>query len=828
MAQTIPLNNLYETYFLDYASYVILERAVPTLEDGFKPVQRRILHSMREMHDGRYHKVANIIGNSMQFHPHGDASIGDAIVNLGQKELLIDTQGNWGDIRTGDSAAASRYIEARLTPFALEVLYSPKITKWQYSYDGRKKEPVTLPVKFPMVLAQGVEGIAVGLSTKILPHNFNELIDASINYLKGKQFELYPDFPTYGIVDVSQYNKGERGGRIRIRATIEEFDSNTLVIKDVPYGTTTTSIIESIVKANDQGKIKVKKVSDNTAEHVEIFVYLPPNTSKSILINALYAFTDCETSISPNACVIYEDRPVFLSVDEILKISTDRTMEMLRQELEIKKKELKEAILFSSLEKIFIDNRIYRDFDNKGESFEEVLQIIDRGLEPHKELFYREITRDDLLRLTEIRIKRISRYDSSKAEEQLKKYEEDLAQTEYHLAHLREFTIAFFAELKKKYGTGKERKTRIATFDQIEASEVAANNVKLYIDREGGFIGTSLKRDELLFECSDLDDIVVFKDNGTFMVTKVGEKTFVGKNILHANVWKKNDERMVYHMAYLDAKSGTSFVKRFQISSITRDREYDLTTGERGNKVWYFSANPNGEAEIVQVKLNQSSKARKKIFEFDFATIDIKGRNSKGNILTKYPIRSVKLLERGGSTLGGLDVYWDLDTGRINSDERGEYIGNFVGEDAFIVFYIQGEYEIVTYRNMLRFDPHAVRYLGKFDQEAVYTLIYRDGETKTDFIKRFKIETTTLEKRFPIINVHRSSQIHFVGRGIENRVEVIYKDGRKKEKAKFRPSDLMDVKGWRAQGNKFPVQQIEKVELQQPDNEDLNQQAQLF
>lgn len=617
LQETVHVTGMYKNWFLDYASYVILERAVPAIQDGLKPVQRRILHAMKEMDDGRYNKVANIIGSTMQYHPHGDASIGDAITALGQKELLIDQQGNWGDIRTGDSAAAPRYIEARLSKFALEVLYNPQTTEWQLSYDGRKKEPVTLPVKFPLLLAQGVEGIAVGLSTKVLPHNFCELLLGSIDILKGKKVKIYPDFATGGYADFSDYNEGLRGGRIKVRAKIEELDKKTLIIRDIPFGTTTPNLIDSIVKANDKGKIKIKKVVDNTAKDVEILVSLAPGQSPDITIDALYAFTDCEVSIAPNSCVILEDKPVFLSVNEMLKISTDQTVDLLRRELEIKRGELQEKILFSSLEKIFIENRIYRDIE-ECETWEAVIDTIDKGLEPFKAQFYRVITTDDIVRLTEIKIKRISRFDAFKADELLKKLAEDLEQVEYNLIHLTEFAIDYFRNLLDKYGKGRERKTEIRAFDTIAATVVAANNAKLYVNREDGFIGYGLKKDEYISECSDLDDIIVFRRDGKMVVTKIADKTFVGKNIEYAAVFNKNDERMVYNMVYLDGKTGRAMVKRFNVQGITRDKEYDLTKGEKGSHMLYFTANPNGEAETIQVYLSSRSKARIKVFDFDF------------------------------------------------------------------------------------------------------------------------------------------------------------------------------------------------------------------
>ncbi|TXI71225.1 MAG: DNA gyrase/topoisomerase IV subunit A, partial [Cyclobacteriaceae bacterium] len=665
------LDGLYQNWFLDYASYVILERAVPRIEDGLKPVQRRIMHSLKEMDDGRFNKVANVIGSTMQYHPHGDAAIGEAIVNIGQKDLLLDTQGNWGDVRTGDSAAAPRYIEARLSKFALDVVYNAQTTEWQLSYDGRKKEPVTLPVKFPLLLAQGVEGIAVGLSTKILPHNFVELIKASIDVLKGKNPKIFPDFLTGGIADFSEYDQGYRGGKIKVRAKIEIVDKKTLAIKEIPFSTTTSSLMDSIVKASEKGKIKVKQVVDNTAKDVEILVHLQSGISPEVAIDALYAFTDCEISISPNACVIVEDKPQFMKVNEILKYNTEQTVQLLKQELQIKKNELMEKILFSSLEKIFIEKRIYRDIEN-CETFEEVITTTDKGLKPYKKQFYREITRDDILRLLEIRIKRISKYDSFKADELLKDLENELKQTLHHLKHLTEYAIAYYQNLLDKYGKGRERKTEIKSFQSVTATEVIANNQKLYVNREDGFVGWGLRKDEFIADCSELDDIIVIRKDGKALVSRIGERKFMGKDILHIGVWRKGDERMVYNLIYSDGKSGTTFAKRFNMPAIIRDKEYSLDQGNPNSKVHYLSANPNGEAEVVEVKLSQSSTARKKIFEFDFSELEIKGRGARGNTITKYPVRKVDFKEAKGSTLSGLKLWFDQASGRLNKDERGK------------------------------------------------------------------------------------------------------------------------------------------------------------
>ncbi|MBR9997969.1 MAG: DNA gyrase/topoisomerase IV subunit A, partial [Cyclobacteriaceae bacterium] len=734
----IPVSGMYQSWFLEYASYVILERAVPSIEDGLKPVQRRILHAMWEVDDGRFNKVANIIGNTMQYHPHGDASISDAIVGLGQKELVIDTQGNWGDVRTGDNAAAARYIEARLSKFALEVVFNPQTTHWQMSYDGRKKEPITLPVKFPLLLAHGVEGIAVGLSTKILPHNFIELIDASIDVLKGKKISVYPDFSTGGMADFSEYNEGLRGGKVRVRAKIEELDKKTLIIKDIPFGITTTSLIESIVRANDKGKIKIKKVVDNTAQNVEILVYLAPGQSPHITVDALYAFTDCEISISPNSCVIIEDKPRFISVHEILERCTIQTRDLLKKELEIRRAELLEKILFSSLEKIFIENRIYRDIE-ECETWESVIETIDRGLEPYKAQFYREINREDIIKLTEIKIKRISKFDSFKADEQLKKLQEELAEVEHHLVHLIEYAISYFLGLKEKYGKGKERKTEIRNFDTITATVVAANNQKLYVNRADGFIGWGIKKDEYISECSDMDDIIAFRRDGKFIVAKIAEKVFVGKDIAYTAVFNRNDERMVYNLVYLDGKSGKSMVKRFQVLGITRDKEYDLTRGNPGSKALYFSANPNGEAETITLFLTAASKARKKVFDFDFSTIEIKGRNAQGNTLTRYPVRKIQLKSEGVSTLGGLNIWYDSTIGRLNRDERGEFLGNFKPDDHLLVIYSEGAYRQIPFDISQRFEPDHVCCIEKFDPQKIISAVYFHGGNKSHYIKRFII-----------------------------------------------------------------------------------------
>jgi len=809
---SVPVTGMYKDWFLDYASYVILERAVPAIEDGLKPVQRRILHAMKEMDDGRFNKVANIIGQSMQYHPHGDASIGDAIVNMGQKDLLIETQGNWGDIRTGDSAAAARYIEARLSKFALEVVFNPQTTEWQLSYDGRKREPITLPVKFPLLLAQGVEGIAVGLSTKILPHNFCELIEGSIAILKGEKTNVLPDFPTGGLADFSEYNEGLRGGKIKVRARIEEEDNKTLLIKDIPFGTTTNSLIDSIIKANDKGKIKIKKVVDNTAKDVEIQIQLAPGQSPDMTIDALYAFTDCEVSISPNACVIIDDKPVFLTVNAILEYNTQQTKALLKRELEIRKGELMEKLLFSSLEKIFIENRIYRDIE-ECETWEAVIQTIDKGLDPFKPDFYREITTDDIIRLTEIKIKRISKFDAFKADELMRKLQDELKEVNHNLKHLTAYAIKYYENLLLKYGKGRERKTEIRTFDTIEATVVAANNAKLYVNRADGFVGFGLKKDEFVCDCSDLDDVIVFRRDGKCVVTKIQEKGFVGKDIIHVAVFRKGDERMVYNLIYLDGTSGKAMVKRFQVLAVTRDREYDLTKGTKGSKILYMTANPNGEAEIITVYLTQGAKARIKVFDFDFSTIDIKGRNAGGNILTKYPIRKIQLKMEGVSTLGGLDIYYDASIGRLNTDQRGQIIGNFLGEDKIIVFYKNGEYELTSFELTNRYESKDVLVIEKFVPEKVVSIVYYDGASKTYFVKRFLIETSTMNKKFSVISDHRQSRLLVASTEKQPQIRVNVLKGKEKEVLEFDLDMLIDVKGWKSIGNKLTSHQVLEVSL---------------
>ena len=790
---SVPVTGMYKEWFLDYASYVILERAVPAIEDGLKPVQRRIMHAMKEMDDGRFNKVANIIGQSMQFHPHGDASIGDAIVNMGQKELLIETQGNWGDVRTGDRAAAARYIEARLSKFALEVLFNAQTTEWQLSYDGRKREPVTLPVKFPLLLAQGVEGIAVGLSTKILPHNFCELILASIEILKGNKTNVLPDFITGGFADFSEYNEGLRGGKVKVRARIEEEDSKTLLIKDIPFGVTTDSLIDSILKANDKGKIKIKKVVDNTAKDVEIAIQLAPGVSPDVTIDALYAFTDCEVSISPNACVIIKDTPVFLTVNEILEYNTKQTRALLKRELEIRKGELMEKLLFSSLEKIFIENRIYRDIE-ECTTWDDVLKAIDQGLDPYKPDFYREITTDDLVRLTEIKIKRISKFDTFKADELMKRLQDELKEVNHHLRHLTDYAIAYYENLLAKYGKGRERKTEIRTFDAIQANVVAASNAKLYVNRADGFVGYGLKKDEFVCDCSDLDDIIVIRKDGVCMVSKIQEKNFMGKDILHVAVFRKGDERMVYNFIYLDGGTGRAMVKRFQVLAVTRDKEYMLTKGSKGSKTLYLTANANGEAEIITIYLTQGAKARVKVFDFDFASIDIKGRGAGGNILTRHPIRKIQLKMEGVSTLGGLNIYYDPIVGRLNTDERGKLIGNFLGDDRILVCYKSGDYELTSFETTNRYDAPNVILIEKFNPDKVLSAIYFDGGSKSYYIKRFQIETTTLNKNFNFISDHKNSYLKLVSSEKQPQARVTLIKGKEEEVMEYDLDMLIDIK----------------------------------
>jgi len=817
----------YKNWFLEYASYVILERAVPAIEDGLKPVQRRILHSMKEMDDGRYNKVANIIGQSMQYHPHGDASIGEALVNLGQKDLLIDTQGNWGDVRTGDDAAAPRYIEARLSKFALDVAFNAKTTNWQLSYDGRKNEPVTLPMKFPLLLAQGADGIAVGLSTKILPHNFVELCQASIQYLRGKKFELFPDFQTAGMVDVSNYNDGKRGGKIRVRCRIEELDKKMLAIRDVPYGVTVSQLCDSITKANDAGKIKIKKVVDVTAKEVEVQVELAAGISPDITIDALYAFTDCEVSISPNACIIEKQRPKFVTASELLTTSTNLTKELLQKELEIKLQELRDKWHYTSLEKIFFEEKIYKELEKKYDTWDKVLVAIEKAFVPFRKLLNRDVTRDDVLKLTEKPVRRIYRLDIDELNAQIKSIEAEIKQVQYDLEHLTDFAVAYFDHLLKKYGKGRERKTEIKLFDTIKIQQVAIANTKLYVNREEGFVGTSLKKDEFLFDCSDIDDIIIFTKRGMMKVVKVGDKHFIGKDIIYVAIFRKNDERTTYNMMYLDAATGASYAKRFNVTGITRDKEYDLTRGSDKSKVHYFTANPNGEAEVVKIVLSPNCTARNKELEFYFEELEIKGRSSIGNIVTKYPIKSVKLKEAGRSTLAGRKIWFDDQFGRLNTDEKGKYLGMFEDEKILIV-YADGNYEITDTELNQRFDADTVLLIGKFKPEKILTAVYKDNAKNQFNVKRFKIETTTLKTKYLFIKEGEGNTLQCVTTDEEPVLAVHTGKGAQVRSAKFKIAKMVEVMGWKAIGAKL-MDFSKNVTMEwEPRPKDDNNQPELF
>jgi topoisomerase-4 subunit A len=802
----------YKNWFLDYASYVILERAVPAIEDGFKPVQRRILHAMKEMDDGRFNKVANIIGQSMQYHPHGDASIGDALVNMGQKELLIETQGNWGDVRTGDAAAAPRYIEARLSKFALDVAFNNKTTEWQLSYDGRKNEPVTLPMKFPMLLAQGADGIAVGLSTKILPHNFCELIDASIKCLRGKAFTIYPDFQTGGMIDVSNYNEGKRGGKVRVRAKIEELDKKTLVIRDVPYAVTVSTLCDSIVKANDAGKIKIKKVTDATAAAVEIIIDLAAGISPDITIDALYAFTDCEVSISPNACVIVDQKPHFLTVQDLLKISANNTKTLLQKELQIKLGELQEKWHYTSLEKIFFEEKIYKELEKKHETWEKVLTAIEKAFVQYSAKLRRSVTREDVLKLTEKPVRRIYKLDIDELNAQIKGIEAEIDQVQNNLEHLTDYAVSYYEGLLKKYGKGRERKTEIKQFDVITARSVAIANTKVYMNRAEGFVGLGLKKDELIAECSELDDVIVFTKAGKMKVVRVSDKVFIGKDIIHAAVFQKNDERTTYNVIYVDGASGVSYAKRFNVTGITRDKEYDLTKGSDKSRVHYFSANHNGEAEIVKVILSPNSAAKKKEFDFYFEELDIKGRSSMGNQVTKHPIKTIRFKEAGRSTLTGRKLWFDNKFGRLNNEEKGEYLGTFE-EEKLLVIYDDGNYEITDTELTQRFEPEKILLIEKFTPEKIVTAIYLDAEKVQYNIKRFKIETTSVRTKF-----------FFIKEGKGNRLEAVTSDeepvlllhtGRRTQAStqKIQIAGFVEIMGWKAIGNKL-VTYTKDVEME--------------
>ena len=809
------VTGMYKDWFLDYASYVILERAVPAIEDGFKPVQRRIMHSMKDLDDGRYNKVANIVGHTMQYHPHGDASIADAMVQIGQKDLLIDTQGNWGNILTGDRAAASRYIEARLSKFALDVVYNPKITEWQASYDGRRKEPVNLPVMFPLLLAQGGEGIAVGLSTKILPHNFIELIDASVKHLQGKRFTILPDFPTAGIADFTNYNDGLRGGKVRVRAKVSQLDKNTLVISEIPFGTNTSSLIDSILKANDKGKIKIKKIEDNTAADVEILVHLPSGISPDKTIDALYAFTNCETSISPLGCVIEDNKPFFVGVSEMLRRSTDNTVQLLKQELEVRLGEFEEQWHFASLERIFIENRIYRDIEEE-ETWEGVIQAIDKGLKPHIKHLKRKVTDDDIVRLTEIRIKRISKFDIDKAQQKIDALEDQIAEVKHHLANLINYAIAYFTRLKKDYGKGRERQTEIRIFDDVDATKVIIRNTKLYVNRDEGFIGTSLRRDEYVCDCSDIDDIIVFTKDGKMMITKVDAKTFIGKNIIHAAVFKKKDKRTVYNMIYRDGKGGPSYIKRFAVTSITRDKEYDLTNGNSNSMVLYFSANPNGEAEVVTVMLRQAGSIKKLKWDLNFADIIIKGRASKGNLVTKHTIKRIELKEKGVSTLKPRKIWFDDTVQRLNVDGRGELVGEFRGEDRILIITQSGLIKTIIPEITARFDSDMI-VMEKWIPKKPISAIYYDGDKERYYVKRFLVENENKIESF--ITDNEKSQLEIVSTDWRPMAEVIFAKERGKERKdnlELNLEEFIAIKGVNALGNQLTKDKVNQINLLDP------------
>ena len=807
------LSGMYQDWFLDYASYVILERAVPHLHDGLKPVQRRILHSMKRMDDGRYNKVANIIGHTMQFHPHGDASIGDALVQLGQKELLVDMQGNWGNLLTGDGAAAPRYIESRLSKFALEVVFNPKTTEWKLSYDGRNKEPVTLPVKFPLLLAQGGEGIAVGLASKILPHNFNELIDASIDYLQGKDFVIYPDFPTGGLVDVSKYNDGQRGGAIKVRAKIEKVDKKELIITEIPYGKTTTSLIESIIKANEKGKIKIRKIDDNTSANVEIVIHLLPGVSPDMTIDALYALTDCEYSISPNTCVIVDDKPSFMGVSTILKHSADRTVELLKSELEIRLGELNEDWHMSSLEKIFIEKRIYRDIE-ESETWEAVIADIDKGLDPFKKLLLREVTREDIIQLTEIKIKRISKFDVKKANEHIKGIETEIEEVKNHLKNLIPFTINYFKQIKKKYGKGRERKTELRSFDTIEATKVVANNAKLYVNYKEGFIGTGLKKDEFICDCSDIDDVIVIRKDGVYLITRVAEKVFVGNDILYAQVFLKNDERTIYNIVYQDGKDGPLLAKRCAISGLTRDKEYNLTRSKQGSKIVYLSANPNGEAEVINVHHKPKARLKKLMFEFDFGQMNIKGKSSMGNILTKNAVHKISLKEKGLSTLGGRKIWFDDAVFRLNVDDRGPFLGEFSADDKILVITKNGYFRITGFDLSNHFEDN-ILIIEKFRPGKVYSVIYWDADQKFYYVKRFIIEES--EKPQCFINENPESKLISLTEVEYPRFEIYFGGKNKgRDNEIIEVAEFIGVKSYKAKGKRMTSYMVENIQEIEP------------
>lgn len=819
------LSGMYQNWFLDYASYVILERAVPHILDGLKPVQRRILHSMKETDDGRFNKVANIVGHTMQYHPHGDASIGDALVQLGQKDLLVECQGNWGNILTGDSAAAPRYIEARLSEFALETVFNPKTTEWTMSYDGRKAEPLILPVKFPLLLVQGAEGIAVGLSSKILPHNFNELLDAAIAYLRGEEFALYPDFPTGGYIDVSKYNDGERGGSVRVRAKIEKIDNKTLEITDIPFGKTTGTLIESIIKAQEKGKIKVRRVDDNTAEHADIIVHLIPGTSSDRAIDALYAFTDCEVSISPNCCVISEQKPLFLKVSDVLRSSVDNTKELLRRELEIQRGELMESLLYASLEKIFIEERIYKDKEyEQSANLDMAVAHIDKRLTPYKVDFVREITRDDILRLLEIKMGRILRFNSEKADNYIESLKEKVKEIDHHLATLVDYTIAWYEKLKKKYGAAYPRRTEIRSFDNIEAAKVAEANEKLYINREDGFIGTGLKKDEFVCNCSDMDDIIVFFKDGKYKVVKVADKLYVGKNVLYLNVFKRNDQRTIYNLVYQNGKGGTTYMKRFAVTGITRDKEYDMMQGEKGSKIWWFSANPNGEAETLRVTLKE--KPRLKVLQFDisFADLAIKGRQSLGNIVTKNEVHRISLKERGVSTLGGREVWFDWDVLRLNYDGRGQSLGEFNPTDQVLVILKSGEFYMSSFDLSNHYENNILR-IEKYREGVVWTAVLNDADQGYPYIKRFTFEPSSKKQSF--IGENPNSELLLLTDDVYPRVKVTLGGADAfREPLIIDAEEYIGAKSFKAKGKRlttFATEKIEWIEPREVPEEELQQ-----
>lgn len=810
------LSGMYQNWFLDYASYVILERAVPHIEDGLKPVQRRILHSMKRMDDGRYNKVANIVGHTMQFHPHGDASIGDALVQMGQKDLLIDTQGNWGNILTGDRAAAPRYIEARLSKFALDTVFNPKTTEWQLSYDGRNKEPITLPVKFPLLLAQGAEGIAVGLSSKILPHNMVEICDAAILYLKGETFTLYPDFPTGGSIDISKYNDGQRGGSLKVRAKIEKLDNKTLVIKELPYSKTTTTLIDSILKAIDKGKIKAKKVDDNTAAEVEIQVHLAPGVSSDKTIDALYAFSDCEINISPNFCVIENNKPVFLTVSEVLKHTTDHTMGLLRKELQIRKDELLEQLCFASLEKIFIEERIYKDkkFEN-AEDMDAAVAHIDARLEPYKEGFIREITRDDILKLMEIKMQRILKFSKDKADELIARIQEEIERIDYDLAHMVDVTIKWFEFLKNKYGKDHPRRTEIKNFETIQAATVAEANEKLYINRAEGFVGTGLKKDEFVSNCSDIDDIIIFYKDGKYKIIRVADKIFIGKNILHVQVFKKNDKRTIYNMVYRDGKQGPYFIKRFNVTSMTRDREYDATQGKPGSRVLYFTANPNGEAEVIKVTLEPNPKLKRIFLEYDFSEVLIKGRSSQGRIVTKFAVNRIGLKSHGHSTLGGRKVWFDPDVNRINYDEHGRLLGEFHEEDAILVVLDNGEFYITNFDANNHYEDN-IKIIEKWNPEKVWTAVLFDADNDNYlYVKRFNMEATKRHQNY--LGDNPKSRLLLLTDTMYPRLQVTFGgNDAYREPMEVDAEEFISVKGFKAKGKRISTWTVEKVDELEP------------